>query len=234
MNYLAVDLEMTGLRPKKDRILEIGAVRMENGTPAAQFHALINPHCEIPEKISQLTGITPQMAADGEELADVLPRFLEFCGDLPLLGHNLIFDYSFLLQAYTNADCPFPRSGIDTLQLARRFLPAEQKKKLSALCRLFSIDTGAVHRASADALAAALVYERLAADFYVQNPAAFAPVPLCVQIKKQQPITIPQREQLHRLLSEHPSASVTEDMIDHFTRAEASCLIERLLHPPKH
>ena len=230
MTYLAIDLEMTGLNVKKDRILEIGALRMENGEPAGEFSALINPHCAIPETITRLTGITQEMADSGEELSEVLPRFLEFSGDLPLLGHNINFDYSFLKQAFINRKQPFERSGIDTLKLARRFLPGEQKKKLTELRTLFGIDTGAVHRAVSDAYAAALVYERLYADYGEPDSDAFSPKPLHLNIKKQQPITIPQKEQLQRLLSEHPNKISEPFEIEHLTRSEASRFIERLLH----
>ena len=229
MTYLAIDLEMTGLNVKSDRILEIGALRMENGKPAGEFAALINPHCPIPETVTQLTGITQEMADGGEELSDVLPRFLDFAGELPLLGHNLSFDYSFLKQAFVNAKLPFERSGIDTLKLARRFLPKEQKKKLTELRTLFGIDTGAVHRAVSDACAAALVYERLLTDYGEADPDAFTPKPFHVNIKKQQPITIPQKEQLTRLLSKHPDKISEPVEIEHLTRSEASRLIERLL-----
>ena len=230
MTYLAIDLEMTGLNVKKDRILEIGALRMEDGKPVGEFSVLINPHCAVPETITELTGITQEMADTGEELSDVLPRFLEFAGELPLLGHNLSFDYSFLKQSFVNAGLPFERSGIDTLKLARKFLPNEQKKKLTELRELFHIDTGAVHRAVSDAYAAALVYERLFTDYGETDTDAFAPKPLHVNIKKQQPVTIPQKEQLTRLLSEHPDKIPELVKIEHLTRSEASRLIERLLH----
>lgn len=230
MTYLAIDLEMTGLNVKKDHILEIGALRMENGTPAGEFAALINPHCALPEPITRLTGITQKMADGGEELSGALSRFLDFAGDLPLLGHNLSFDYSFLKQAFVNAGLPFERTGIDTLKLARKFLPEDQKKKLTELRTLFGIDTGAVHRAVSDACAAALVYERLRADYGEANPDAFTPKPLRVNIKKQQPLTIPQREQLERLLSENPHKLSEPVVIERLTRSEASRLIERLLH----
>ena len=229
MTYLAIDLEMTGLNVKKDRILEIGALRIEDGKPYGEFSALVNPHCRIPETITELTGITQEMTDRGEELSDVLPRFLEFAGELPLLGHNLIFDYSFLKQAFVNAGQPFERTGIDTLKLARKFLPCEQKKNLPQLRELFAIDTGDIHRAVSDAYAAALVYERLRADYGEADPAAFTPKPLRVNIKKQQPITIPQKEQLHRLLSEHPDKISEPFEIERLTRSEASRLIERLL-----
>lgn len=230
MTYLAIDLEMTGLNVKTDRILEIGALRIEDGKPAGEFSALINPHCMIPETITQLTGITQEMADDGEELADVLARFLSFAGELPLLGHNINFDYSFLKQAFVNAGMSFERTGIDTLKLARRFLPQEQTKKLTALRTLFGIDTGAVHRALSDAYAAALVYERLLNTYGETDPNAFVPRSLHVNIKKQQPATIPQKEQLQRLLSEYPDKRSEPIDINHLTRSEASRLIERLLH----
>lgn len=230
MTYLAIDLEMTGLDIKKDRILEIGALRMENGRTAGEFASLIRPHCVVPAEITRLTGITQEMADDGAELSDVLSRFLDFAGDLPLLGHNLNFDYSFLKQALVNADTPFERSGIDTLKLARKFLPDSQKKNLTELRTLFDIDTGAVHRAVSDACAAALVYERLLADYGEAEPDAFTPKALRINIKKQQPLTIPQREQLGRLLSENPHKLSEPVVIDHLTRSEASRLIERLLH----
>ena len=230
MTYLAIDLEMTGLNVKTDRILEIGALRMEDGKPTGEFSALVNPHCVIPEAITQLTGITQEMADGGEALSDILPRFLEFAGELPLLGHNLSFDYSFLKQAFVNAGLPFERAGIDTLKLARKFLPGTQKKKLTELRTLFGIDTGAVHRAVSDAYAAALVYERLLKDHGDTAPDAFNPKPLHVNIKKQQPITIPQREQLQRLLSENPDKSPMPISLETLTRSEASRLIEHLLH----
>ncbi len=233
MTYLAIDLEMTGLNVKTDRILEIGALRMDDGKATGEFSALINPHRKIPDAITQLTGITQEMAEAGEELKTVLPRFLEFAGDLPLLGHNLSFDYSFLKQAFVNAKEPFERTGIDTLKIARKFLPQEQKKSLTELRSFFGIDTGTVHRAVSDAYAAALVYERLLSEHETEDPEIFAPKPMHINIKKQQPITIPQKEQLTRLLSEYPDRLTEPISIETLTRSEASKLIERLLHHHK-
>lgn len=228
--YIAIDLEMTGLQVKRDRILEIGAVHMQGGKPIAEFSALINPRCAVPGEITKLTGITQKMADGGAELSDILPRFLDFSGELPLLGHNLMFDFSFLKQAMVNAGLPFERTGIDTLGLARTFLPREQKKSLEALRHYFSIDTGTIHRAVSDAYAAALVYENLTRSCGETKPDAFLPKPLHVSIKKQQPATIPQREQLARLLSAHPSTLSEPIDFSCLTRSEASRLIERLLH----
>jgi DNA polymerase-3 subunit alpha (Gram-positive type) len=234
MNYLAVDLEMTGLHVKTDHILEIGAIRMEQGKATGSFEALINPHCRIPQEIIDLTGITQEQADHGEELDDVLPRFLEFMGDLPLLGHNLSFDYMFLKQACLNRGLSFNAPGIDTLRIARRFLPADQKKNLVALRDYFSIHTDQLHRAVADAWAAGQVYEKLLSGHGDLDPEVFLPKPIQISLKKQQPITIPQREQLERLLPSHPDAPITPDEISLLNRSEASRLIESLLHGPLH
>lgn len=230
--YIAIDLEMTGLKVKKDRILELGAVHMRAGHVHAQFSALVNPRCAVPQEITKLTGITQEMADSGETISAVLPRFLDFIGELPLLGHNLSFDYLFLAQAAANERLPFSHTGIDTLKLARRFLPEEQKKSLPSLREYFSIDTGTVHRAAADALAAALVFECLQNTFGAKAPEAFLPRPITVKIRRQQPATIPQREQLAKLLSEHPGFLPAPPDSESLTRSEASRLIERLLHTP--
>ena len=97
-NYVAVDLEMTGLNARRDSILEIGAVRVEHKKVQAKYQAMICPHLELAEEVVQLTGITNEMARQGRELDEVFPEIMEFCGDLVLLGHNVIFDYGFLKQ----------------------------------------------------------------------------------------------------------------------------------------
>lgn len=229
-DYIAIDLEMTGLSVKKDRILEIGALHMHEGEVCAQLSALINPHCPVPEEITALTGITQEMADAGESLSAVLPRLFTLIGGLPLLGHNLGFDCSFLAQAAANERLPFSHTGIDTLRLARKFLPGEQKKNLVSLRDYFSIDTTAVHRAAADALAAALVFERLKDAYGAVEPDAFLPKPITVNVKRQQPATISQKEQLARLLPLHPGLLSEQPDPQHLTRSEASRLIEQLLH----
>ena len=115
--YVAVDLETTGLDPKRDRIIEIGAVRVENGRETAQFHTMINPHRELAERITELTGISGDMVEDAPDIGDILSQFLDFCGKLPLLGHHVIFDYSFLKRAAVNLGMEFEREGIDTCLL---------------------------------------------------------------------------------------------------------------------
>ena len=93
-SYIALDLETTGLNPKQDKIIEIGAVRVENGQETGRFHMMLNPHRELEERITELTGITGDMLKDASDIVDILAEFLDFCGELPLLGHHVIFDYS--------------------------------------------------------------------------------------------------------------------------------------------
>ena len=91
-NYVAIDLEMTGLNAARDSILEIGAVRVTNKVIEAEYQALIHPHKELPKEVIELTGITNEMAAGGREMDEVFPEILEFGRDYVLLGHNVIFD----------------------------------------------------------------------------------------------------------------------------------------------
>ena len=102
--YKRQDLETTGLNPKTERILEIGAVLVENGEVKDRFSALIDPKRQISQRIVELTGITDEMVAGKPDIQEALPEFLKFCKDYPLLGHHIIFDYSFLKRAAVNQE----------------------------------------------------------------------------------------------------------------------------------
>ena len=138
-DYVVVDLEMTGLKAKTDRILEIGSVKVTDGMETAVFHCMVNPHMEIPPEITDLTGITNEMAAQGLEAAEAVREFAAFSRSLPLIGHNILFDYSFLKQAAVNHGIPFEKECLDTLKLARKYLPEAEKKTLDYLCGLLGI-----------------------------------------------------------------------------------------------
>ena len=95
-SYVAVDLETTGLDPKRDKIIEIGAVRVEAGEITADFESFVNPYRLLEARTKSLTGIRDRDVADARGIDAVLPGFLNFAGELPLLGHRIFFDYSFL------------------------------------------------------------------------------------------------------------------------------------------
>lgn len=94
--YVSIDLETTGLNPKRDRIIEIGAIRVEQGQIVEEFSTFVDPGRKLEERITELTGIRDEDLADAPQLDEVFPKLLEFMGELPLLGHSILFDYSFL------------------------------------------------------------------------------------------------------------------------------------------
>ena len=101
-NYVALDLETTGLSPKNDRILEIGAVKIEEGRETGRIATLIDPQMKIPERITALTGISQKMVKGMPVIGEVVGELVEFCEGFPLLGHNIIFDFSFVKQWAVN------------------------------------------------------------------------------------------------------------------------------------
>ena len=158
MDYTVLDLEMTGLAPKRDKVIEIGAVRVRNGEIADTYGTLVRPGMSIPETVVQLTGITDEMAALGKEENVAMQELLQFIGDDILVGHNLIFDYSFLKRSAVNHGLPFVHQGIDTLKLARHFLPDAESRRLEDLCTYYHIETAHHHRAVDDAACTAEIF----------------------------------------------------------------------------
>lgn len=121
-NYIVLDTETTGLNPARDKVLEIGAARIEQGRVVETFETLIDTGVPIPERITELTGITDAMQAEGKKTEEAFREFFDFCKDLPILGHNITFDFSFLKQMAVNLGYSFEKDGIDTLKIARKVL----------------------------------------------------------------------------------------------------------------
>ena len=163
-DFTAIDTETTGLNPKLDRIIEIGAVKVRDGKITDRFESLINPGRKLDERIVQLTGITQEDLKIAPDIAEVLPSLLSFIGDDVLLGHKILFDFSFLKRAAVNQHLTFEKRGIDTLKLARRFLPEFESKRLTSLCEYYGIAYDA-HRAASDAVAATELYFKLSNQF---------------------------------------------------------------------
>ena len=122
-DFVVLDLETTGLSVKEDQILEIGAVKVQGGEVTASYETFVNPGRKVPERITELTGIRDEMIADAPDVETAVRGFLDFCGGLPLLGHNILFDYSFIKQAAINARLDFEKEAWDTLKIARKALP---------------------------------------------------------------------------------------------------------------
>lgn len=225
--YVAVDLETTGLSPVKDRILEIGAYKIVEGKIADRFCSLVNPEIEISEKITQLTGITGEMVRMEPGLDEVLPSFLAFCGDMDLLGHQVLFDYSFLKQQAAVRKLPFEKKGIDTLQIARTLLPDLESRRLGDLCEYFQIDLVRAHRADSDALAAHELFLKLKDRDRGEHADLFVAKELMFQPKKQSPATKFQKAYLKDLMKYHKIE--LHVCVDALTKSEASKMIDKTI-----
>ena len=226
-SYIALDLETTGLSPAEDRILEIGAVKVIDGEIRETYGTLLNPGLRISPRIRELTGITDEMAAGGKDTRTAVAELVEFCGDLPLLGHNILFDYSFVKKNAVNFDLAFEKAGIDTLKLARALLPDVEHKSLTALCCHFGISQERAHRAVDDACAAMELYRRLVREFPESPQGLFEPKPLVYKAKKQGPMTPAQKGYLNDLIKYHKIA--LDVSIDTLTKNEASRLIDKII-----
>lgn len=239
-DYVVLDLETTGLSPRTDKIIEIGAVRIRNGELAATYSTFVNPGRELGAHTRELTGISNEELTDAPAIEELLEDFLAFLGDDCLIGHKILFDYSFVKKAAVNAGVSFEKEGIDTLKLARRFLADAPSKRLGDLCAYYGIPLEA-HRALHDALATWTLYERLCQDFYEKEADTFSPAKLIYSVKKESPITNKQKEQLARMCDKYDIllkdghiispiegvSDVSQDM-DSFTKNEASRLYDKV------
>lgn len=167
--YVVIDLEMTGLSPRKDKIMEIGSIKIKDGAVIDEFQTLINPNVEIRDKITDITGISAEDVKDKPLIGEILQDFFRFVGDNVLIGHSLIYDFSFIMQAaYDNKMYDkFDKKwyGIDTLKIARKYILQEEKKTLTSLCEKYNIPEDGHHRALNDAIMTHHLYVRLCEEF---------------------------------------------------------------------
>ncbi len=155
------DLETTGFSPVNNRIIEIGAVKVENGVITDRFSTFVNPKTPIPFRIEQLTGISDSMVMSAPAIEEVLPKFLEFIGDAALAAHNASFDVSFLEENLRRLGCERTFTYADTVALARVLLPQLGRYKLDTLAKTLHVPLGNHHRAVDDAECTAGIYLKL-------------------------------------------------------------------------
>jgi len=158
--YVVFDLETTGFSPIQDKIIEIGAVKVERGVITERFSTFVNPKIPIPFKITQLTSITDDMVVDAETIDVVLPKFLDFIGDAVLVAHNAGFDVSFIEQNCRYQEIEREFISLDTVALARVLLPTLSKYKLNVVAKALNISLENHHRAVDDAGATAEIFVR--------------------------------------------------------------------------
>lgn len=156
--FVVFDIETTGLSSKNDEITEIGAVKIKNNIIIDSFSTLINPEKNIPEKIVELTGITNDMVKDKPTIATVLPEFLNFIGNSPVVAHNADFDTGFIRDKANRYSMNFNNTTIDTLKLARALLPNLKRHRLNVIAKELNISLENHHRAVDDAKATAEMF----------------------------------------------------------------------------
>lgn len=155
--YIVFDLETTGFTPDRSEIIEIGAVRMEDGREVDGFHTYVKPICGIPLNITALTGIKPSDVADAPGFETALPRLLEYFGNSTLVAHNSAFDCRFVSAYSATLGLRFDNRVEDSLKLARRYIPSPSHK-LEVLKDYFGLQLSS-HNALDDCRAAAYVVE---------------------------------------------------------------------------
>lgn len=158
--FVAFDLETTGLSASQDEIIEIGAVIIKEGREVDRFQTFVDPGRSLSQKIIDLTGITDGMLRGAPKIGEVLPEFLRFAGDLPLVAHNADFDVGFVSAACRRLELPFSPTYVDTLILAQNLMPQLTRFKLDIVSNALSLPEFQHHRAADDALACGLILVR--------------------------------------------------------------------------
>lgn len=158
-DYVIFDLETTGFDSEKDAILEIGAIKYINNTETDRFHTYVNPERSIPKKASKVNNITVDKVKEAPTIKSVLPDFLAFIGNLTLIAYNSDFDMGFMqMKCNCNLDKKITNDVIDTLPLARKYLPQLPNKKLETVKQHFNLDVGS-HNAIDDCIVTNHLYQ---------------------------------------------------------------------------
>ena len=157
-SYVVFDLETTGFSPNTCKIIEIGAVKVENGIITERFSEFVNPQVPIPFKIEELTGIRDDMVMGAGTIEDILPRFMEFCKGCVMIAHNAEFDMSFIRKNCMDLDIPCNHTVGDTVAMARILLPALHRFKLDTVAKALKISLENHHRAVDDAECTAHIF----------------------------------------------------------------------------
>lgn len=167
--FICFDIETTGLSAARDKITEIGAVKVENGVITDTFSTFANPEMPIPQKITQLTGITDEMVKDAPSQSEAVSAFLEFAGDNVLVAHNAPFDTSFIAKACEDMGREYNYTSIDTVAISRAILTDIKNCKLDTVAKFLRLGDFNHHRATDDAEMLARIFinlcQRLTDDY---------------------------------------------------------------------
>ena len=158
--FVVFDIETTGFSPLTCKIIEIGAVLVENGKITDRFSTFVNPQVPIPFRIEQLTSINDGMVMDAPTIEEILPKFLEFCEGATMVAHNADFDMSFIIENCNRMGIPNDFTYVDTVGMARFLLPALNRFKLDTVAKAVGVSLDHHHRAVDDAECTARIFEK--------------------------------------------------------------------------
>ena len=159
--FVVFDLETTGFSPSKNQIIEIGAVKVVNGSIAQRFSTFVNPKVPIPFEIEQLTSINDDMVLDAPVIDEILPKFMEFCQDAVMVAHNADFDMSFIKHNCSTQGLECEKTVLDTVALSRVLLPSLNRFKLDTVAKALNISLAHHHRAVDAAACTAEIFVKL-------------------------------------------------------------------------
>lgn len=173
-SYIVVDLETTGFSAQTCEVLEFGAWKIANGVVVDKFQTYVKPTVYVPRAVQELTGITNEKLKDAPTIEEIMPAFIDWCGELPFLGYNLAFDYGFLSVKSRNLGLDITlngkRTGIDALNLVRKYWGGRfTDNTLSVVATGLGININGNgmtwHNAVYDAYVTKLVYDCLVSEF---------------------------------------------------------------------
>ena len=156
--YVVFDLETTGFSPDKNKIIEIGAVKVVGGTITDRFSTFVNPEVPIPFRIEELTSIKDDMVIDAPKIEEILPEFMKFCEGAIMVAHNAEFDMSFIKKNCKDQGIDRAFTIIDTVALARILLPNLNRFKLDTVAKALNVSLENHHRAVDDAACTAEIF----------------------------------------------------------------------------
>ena len=222
-DYIAIDLETTGIRLSKDKIIEVGLLKVKDSHIIDTFSCVINPDMQVDDKILELTKISENELENAKRIHEVINHIVDFCEDYVLLGHNTIFDYSFVKKEANRAGLEFEKRGIDTYKLCKRVLPENVRKNLTDACGYFGIERKNSHRAFSDAYYTHVLFQEIIKNFKTLEISSEA---MKVKIKKFVPIRKRTKEDLQKLLNCHRIGCKVN--IDLLSESEAKRMMDKI------
>ena len=222
-DYIAIDLETTGIRLSKDKIIEVGLLKVKDSHIIDTFSCVINPDMQVDDKILELTKISKNELENAKRIHEVINHIEDFCEDYVLLGHNTIFDYSFVKKEANRAGLEFEKRGIDTYKLCKKVLPENVRKNLTEACGYFGIERKNSHRAFSDAYYTHVLFQEIIKNFKTLEISSEA---MKVKIKKFVPIRKRTKEDLQKLLNCHRIGCKVN--IDLLSESEAKRMMDKI------